>query len=176
MSKTTAILGAVCALLLAALSFAGGWFTRKLLRPDKTRTEIITDTVWRWERDTVILASSEPVGSVIVRVPVVVRDTVYKAENDTIPSSFDNMVSQSDSATVEIPIEQRTYEGEYYKAVVQGFRPELVSIDIRHPEVPIEAPKHKWWTVTVGPQLGYGLTPAGWQPYAGLGVTFGISF
>ena len=81
-----------------------------------------------------------------------------------------------DSVQVEVPIEQKTYEGENYRAVVQGFRPELVSIDIRQQTVTVTEYKRKWWSVTIGPQLGYGFTPAGWQPYAGIGASVGISF
>ena len=32
------------------------------------------------------------------------------------------------------------------------------------------------WCVTLGVQSGYGFTPKGWQPYAGVGVTAGFSF
>jgi hypothetical protein len=34
----------------------------------------------------------------------------------------------------------------------------------------------KRWSFTVGLQVGIGYTPAGVQPYAGAGVTFGYSF
>jgi hypothetical protein len=87
------------------------------------------------------------------------------------------MMQPCDSVLVEVPIEQRTFEGDNYRAVVQGFHPELVSIDIRFPEIAAPAPQRaKRWRFTVGPQLGYGFTPAGWQPYAGIGITAGISF
>lgn len=85
-----------------------------------------------------------------------------------------------DSVTVEIPIEQRTYEGEHYRAVVQGYRPELVSIDIRLPQCPTSTSSDSkarfCWTITIGPQWGYGITPQGWQPYAGVGGSIGLSF
>lgn len=170
MSKSTILLFITWALILVALSFLSGYATRKILFPQEPPITV-TDTVWKWQRDTVFLADSKPVGSVIVRVPVVERDTVIIASNDTILVAV-----AKDSAAVEIPIEQRTYEGEYYRAVVQGFRPELVSIDVRHPEIHIPVQKRKLWSVTVGPQVGYGFTPAGWQPYAGAGVSVGISF
>ena len=83
-------------------------------------------------------------------------------------------ISRNDSALVAIPIVEQTFEGEFYKAVVQGYSPLLKSIEIWHPDPP--KPKQKWWSVAVGPQLGYGFTPSGWQPYAGIGVTIGISF
>lgn len=82
--------------------------------------------------------------------------------------------SPGDSTLVAIPIVEQTFEGEFYKAVVQGYSPLLKSIEIWHPDPP--PPRRKWWSVTVGPQLGYGFTPQGWQPYAGIGFTIGISF
>lgn len=168
MKPSTAILAAFVALLLAGASFAGGYLYRYSHAPQPKPQ---TDTVWRWHRDTVFLASCEPAGTVIVKVPVVERDTVIIARNDTLFAPV-----AKDSAVVEIPIERRTYTGEYYRAVVQGFRPELVSIDVRHPEIHIPDQKRKRWAVTVGPQLGYGFTPAGWQPYAGVGATVGLTF
>jgi hypothetical protein len=112
---------------------------------------------------------------VVVKLPVVVRDTIKIAQNDNMLSQNDTVIVR-DSVQVEVPMERKTYEGENYRAVVQGFRPELVSIDIRQQTVTVTEYKRKWWSVTIGPQLGYGFTPAGWQPYAGIGITAGISF
>jgi len=61
-------------------------------------------------------------------------------------------------------------------ATVRGFQPELVDIWIRQKETTIRVPYRKHWSLTVGPQIGYGLTPKGAQPYAGAGITFGYSF
>jgi hypothetical protein len=36
--------------------------------------------------------------------------------------------------------------------------------------------QRKQWGVSLGVQGGYGITPKGWQPYAGVGVTFGYNF
>ena len=165
MNKSTILLAVTWALILAAIAFAGGYFTRKLLFPQEPPI-VATDTVWRWHTDTIILRESKPAGSVIAVLPVARPDTISVSQVDTL--------IVRDSVAVEVPIEQRTYEGEYYKAVVQGFRPELVAIDIRLPEITV--PKRKRWAVTVGPQVGYGFTPAGWQPYAGVGATFGYTF
>lgn len=182
---------AAATLLAVALfiGFAVGWFSRGSWQ-SSARPQV--DTVWRTVRDTVHLTETVPAGTVIVKVPVVVRDTVRIASNDNLFASDANSLtsddnnstwcadtlhtSHRDSATVAIPIEQRTYEGEYYRAVVQGYRPELVGIDIRLPQPTVSAEPRKWWSITLGPQLGYGFTPAGWQPYAGLGVSVGISF
>ena len=136
-----------------------------------------TDTVYVWRHDTVRLVREVPVTKVVDRLKIV-RDTVEIALNDNLLADSVNFISPGDSATVEIPIVQRTYEGDNYRAVVQGYRPELVSIDIRQQTVTetIFGKQRKWWSVTVGPQLGYGFTPAGWQPYAGIGISAGFNF
>lgn len=150
--------------IIATLSFFGGYFTRMKLHPDKPPVTIV-DTIWEWHTDTVKLTQVKPVTKIIERLKIV-RDTITRDSLIVLPAE--------DSVAVEIPIEQRFYEGKNYKAVVQGYRPELVSIDVRQPELPTA--KKKWWSVTIGPQVGYGFTPSGWEPYAGVGATVGISF
>lgn len=71
---------------------------------------------------------------------------------------------------VTIPIERKTYQDEDYKAVVEGWRPKLVSMEvypktqyITKTETVIQK-KRPIWALTVGPSIGYGLdqkfTPA----------------
>lgn len=172
MNKSTIYLAATWALILAVAAFLGGWYVHKALNPSKPPVTV-TDTVWRWHHDTVRVVKEKPFYKVVERLKLV-HDTTGIASDANLLAQNDSTLSKSDSVDVEIPIVQRTYEGENYRAVVQGYRPELVSIDIRLPEY--QAPARKWWSVTVGPQVGYGFTPAGWQPYAGLGATIGFSF
>lgn len=165
-------------ILLSILSAVLGWMGRGSWNRRHTLPPQI-DTVWLWRPDTNKLVETKPAGTVVVKLPVVVRDTIKIAQNANTADHFRDstqMVQPRDSVQVEVPIEQKTYEGENYRAVVQGFRPELVSIDIRQQTVTVTEYKRKWWSVTIGPQLGYGFTPAGWQPYAGIGITAGISF
>ena len=192
--KTSTLLAITVAAILVILAAFGGWIGRGAWERRHTKP-LQADTVCVWIHDTVKLVETKPAGTVVVKLPVVVRDTIKTAQNDNTLANCDNILSQNDTATdedhfrdstqmvqprdsvqVEVPIEQRTYEGENYRAVVQGFRPELVSIDIRQQTVTVTEYKRKWWSVTIGPQLGYGFTPAGWQPYAGIGITAGISF
>lgn len=175
MNKTTAILAAALALTLTALAFLGGYATHKLLYPQAPPQAHVRDTVWMEHRDTVILASSKPVSSIIAKLPTVAPPALEVPENGP-QMTIRGTVVVRDSVAVEVPIEERTYQGEYYRAVVRGWRPELVSIDVRHPEIHIPDQKRKRLAVTVGPQVGYGFTPAGWQPYAGVGVTVGLTF
>lgn len=174
-----------CVLIAAALAtgvFLGWRMGEPSKPPEPAKPQV--DTVW--VKDSANLVDFKPVGSVIATLPIV-RPTAQKEPGiEQNPAQFAQELPDSaqagpaivhvlpDSATVEIPIERRTYEGENYRAVVQGFRPELISIDIRQPNS--APPKRKWWSVTVGPQVGYGFTPKGWQPYAGVGVTVGITF
>lgn len=180
-TSTVIALAAFLLLLLAipAAFFAGRWTAPK---PDVPAPQI--DTIWM--PDTTKLTDSKPAGSIIVPLPVVrpsMPDTAGFANNladsaNLFAPSAKDTVRVRDTVLVEVPIEEKTYEGENYKAVVKGFQPELVSIDIKMPQCPtsLPAPKRKWWSVTVGPQVGYGFTPAGWQPYAGIGVSVGFTF
>ena len=149
----------------------GYWDRRHSLPPQ-------IDTVWR--HDTIRLVVAKPVGTIAAKLPVVREEGAPLQARDTLPApdhfrDTTKMIIR-DSVQVEVPIEQKTYEGENYRAVVQGFRPELLSIDIRVPELAVPEGRRKRWFVTIGPQLGYGFTPSGWQPYAGVGVTAGFSF
>ena len=130
-------------------------------------------------RDTVKLASSEAAGSVVATLPVASAAEVPQ------PPSADGLEvvaipEAGDSAAVVVPIERKVFEGDYYTATVEGYRPALVDMQMRVPTTVVTETrteyKRKLWSVTVGPQVGYGFTPGGWQPYAGVGVTFGLSF
>jgi hypothetical protein len=136
----------------------------------------ITDTTIVYtevERDTIIVRDTireyypQEVERVVVRterveVPIVVRDTIR------------------DTMYIELPIEEREYKSEDYRVVVGGYNPYLKSIEV-YPQTSYitnteTVTKRKHWGVTLGVQGGYGFTPKGWQPYAGVGVTFGYSF
>lgn len=104
-------------------------------------------------------------------------DTCYLAAvQDSAKSA-----TSADSALVQIPIEQKIYETENYKAVIKGFRTALVSMDIYQKEkiVTIEkqiAPKKWSFGVTIGATAGFFYTPAGFQPGAGVGATIGATY
>ena len=100
----------------------------------------------------------EPIGVQIERDTIIVRDTIE----------------------VEIPITERTYLDEEYKAIVQGYNPILKSIEVYPKTAYITTTEtikeRKRWGVSLGIQGGYGITPIGYQPYAGVGVSFGYNF
>lgn len=168
-----ACIATVMLLLIAGvLFFAGLLVGMKGARTSASSEHIVRDTVYlpaEPVRDTIILRSYDDAGEVVATLPVA-EVCQEKAE----------VYQERDSASVVIPIEQRVYEGEYYKATVEGYRPSLVDMQLKVPAVLVTetrtVTKRKLWSVTIGPQLGYGITPAGLHPYAGVGVTFGLSF
>ena len=165
---TTAML-----LLIAGVLFFSGYLTgRQVLERAVVSPKVERDTVYLKSipvRDTIILRSYDDAGEVVVSLPVA---EVCQKEAE--------VCQERDSASVIVPIEQRVYEGEYYKATVEGYRPSLVDMQLKVPALLVTetrtVAKRKLWSVTIGPQLGYGITPAGLHPYAGVGVTFGLSF
>lgn len=81
---------------------------------------------------------------------------------------------------IDVPMEQKHYGDSTYDAWVSGYHPALDSLRFNQQTAIVEVPVYKTvtkrWSVTIGPQVGYGFTPQGWQPYAGIGVTAGYSF
>ncbi len=181
-------LAMLAALVAIVAGIAAGFFVgRSCSRMPEPTAEVVRDTVYleKWIRDTIVETKTEAAGEVVAVLPVatevpqppsVDRDTTAVAEAEPV----EEQQAGEDSAAVVIPIERKTIEGEYYIATVEGYRPSLVSIDIRQPYMVVKETqtmtRRKWWSVTIGPQVGYGFTPAGWQPYAGIGATIGFSF
>ena len=83
----------------------------------------------------------------------------------TVPSVPD------DSVKVQIPITQKRYETDRYRAYVSGYRPSLDSLFI-FPERQVVRIREKQRRWHVGVQAGYGVTPKGFQPYLGVGVSY----
>ena len=172
---TTALL-----LLLAGVLFFAGFLVGRIgARISVASEDVVRDTVYLPAvpvRDTIILRSCETTGEVVATLPVVevCQETAEVFQKEA------EVLQEGDSVSVVVPIEQRVYEGEYYKATVEGYRPSLVDMQLKIPAVLVTetrtVTKRKLWSVTIGPQLGYGITPAGLHPYAGVGVTFGLSF
>lgn len=74
---------------------------------------------------------------------------------------------------VVIPITQKVYKDSDYTAYVSGYKPSLDSIYVRHKvtTITIKQKARRW---NVGVSAGYGMTPKGFQPYVGIGVTFNL--
>jgi len=161
--KTSSIILAVAVVLALLASFWLG--SRYAVRRELGKADTVY--VEKWIRDS-IPPKPDSVKVVTKLVYLQVHDTTTYAVHDT--------TAVHDSILVEVPIYEKTYEGENYKATVRGFQPELVDIWVKQRETTITVPYRKRWSLTVGPQAGVGYTPSGIQPYAGIGVTYGFSF
>ena len=142
----------------------------------------------------------KPLGSVTAKLPVSVtkvsenerklqetvqmlRDSLANFGKSIPPTAYDkedNFPNKSeqtqDSVTVQIPITQRVYETDRYRAVVSGYQPSLDDLLIYQPSQVVRIKdKPKRWGV--GVQVGYGVT-IGKQPqfstYIGVGVSYNI--
>lgn len=141
----------------------------------KTCKHVQYDTYEVVERDTIVdtipFLVPVPKDSFVVRTiteKVPVLDTLQ-----IMPDSSDLIVSvDNDTAIVNIPITQKVYEDSTYRAYVSGYRPALDSIFIFRPteRIYIRSPT-KVKRFNVGLQCGYGMTPKGFQPYIGLGIS-----
>lgn len=155
----------VIALILALLvSFAAGGLVVQR-HYEKALKRADTVFVEKWVRDTIY----EPKDSIIYRTV-----TAYLPVHDT--TFLRDTVRVRDSVLVDVPIWEKSYVSQNYHLTIRGFQPELVDIWIKQKETFIKVPYRKPWSFTVGPQLGFGYTLKGWQPYAGAGITFGYSF
>ena len=162
MKRSTIILILAVLLAVAASFLFGGYIGRKSAESALNRPDTVTIT--KWVAAPIPEPVTKPVLPKLYLLPV--HDTT--AVHDTTHTT--------DSVLVEVPIVEKTYEGENYRATVRGFQPELVDMWVKERETTITVPYRKRWSVTVGPQVGIGITPKGLQPYAGAGVTFGYSF
>lgn len=121
-------------------------------------------------------------GTQIKFLPVFIpKDSLIK----NIPDSGNNVMQNipdiiPDSVAVEIPITQREYAGEEYHAWVSGYDPQLDSIFVfpRRDVVTIREPRgvdngrQKRWGI--GVFAGYGMTPHGFQPCAGVSINYNL--
>ena len=130
--------------------------------------EVQRDTVYVY--DTIRI--TEPV---LVKEEVVRYDTIFFPIVDELESNgeLSNGLS-NDSANVIIPITERTYEDSTYRAVVRGFKPELVSLDLYRKEVyypiTIEKMVKPKIVVSAGVYGGFGAKGADY----GFGISVGV--
>lgn len=112
--KSKFILWAVLALsVLLNVFLAGRAAKAEHEGADEWANEVVVDTFV--VHDTVRITEPAATSEKVVRV-----DTAWFERADTI----------RDTVYVRIPITRRVYENERYKAVVQGYHPRLVSLDI----------------------------------------------
>ncbi len=147
---------------------AGVFFAGRRCHPhDAGRTASRVDTVW--VRDTVRDTVLVPVERFVVRV-----DTVWVG---TPTADLGNVVAP-DSVQVALAVERAVYSTADYRAVVEGFRPSLVEMEIYRNTARIT----KETTRTLAPgrwsaglQAGWGITPRGFAPYLGVGIQYRLT-
>ena len=136
---------------------------------EQPRTQLVEkiDTLTVIVHDTVAIV--RPLPAKIIILPQTVKRLPLA---DTHVMRADT--AATDSADVVVPMETKVYEDSSYRAVITGA---WVSLDtmqvyplheittIRHP-----VPKNKRWAIGVG--AGYGITPRGMQPWAGVTLTY----
>ena len=161
-NKVIAILGGIFILALVVGAF---FFGRATKRVDDVGTRI--------ERDTIVVRDT-----IREYYPQEVVRTIVRTERIEVPTVHCDTIR--DTMWVEIPIEAKEYKSEEYYAIVEGYNPRLKSIEVYPRTAYIKTTEtikeRKRWGVSLGVQGGYGITPKGWQPYAGVGVSFGYNF
>lgn len=164
-AKTWLQLAAVLAAFLLSLAVSF-WAGRTVGRREAPSGKPDTVRIERWLPAPIPEPDSTQLRPKVVYLPRAVHDTTFVHDTTAV----------HDSVLVEVPITEKRYEADSYRATVRGFRPELVDIWVKETSTTIRVPYRKHWNFTVGPQVGIGYTPAGVQPYAGAGITFGYSF
>lgn len=143
--------------ILAVLLFVGAFFAGRWTKPRDVSYVELRDTVI--VRDTVTERIPEPHIVEVVRI-----DTCWlKTVADTV------------RVPVTVPIERKVYVTSDYRAVVEGYRPALVSMDIyRETQVITKSTAPRRWGV--GIQISYGLAPrtGRLEPYIGIGIQYSI--
>ncbi len=102
---------------------------------------------------------------------------VYRRVVDTVVVSLPLVADTGAVADVVVPLEQAVYGGVDYKVYVSGYRPRLDSLqfvasECIHTTIMPAVIRSKRFSV--GIQAGYGITPRGFQPFLGVGVSLKI--
>ncbi len=145
----------------------------------------VTDTIPYF--DTIPFYAPEPVatastGFIDVTIPipkyrvVVPPDTLAALPEDSLRLYADMTAEPPDSLTLQLPITQNIYESEDYKAYVSGVYPKLDSLFIfaKSEVVTIREPPNKQKRWGIGVFAGYGMTPHGFQPCAGVSINYNL--
>ena len=145
------------------------------------REAIETDTITIYDTIPYIEPApvhSQQVGSKKVTIPTSYIDrgieNLPDIRADTAElTSADVEVTTPDSLTLQLPITQNVYEGEDYKAYVSGVYPSLDSLFVypRREIVTIKKPPKRWH---IGPTVGFGYTPHGFEPFIGISLSYSI--
>lgn len=122
--------------------------------------------------DTVVLHDTVRVPVPAAEVVAIVRyDTVWggirQIEADGVEDTVVRITPEND---VLVPISRSTYRTDDYTAIVEGYRPRLVSMEIYRKTSTVTNIRSPRWALTLGPGVGYG--PHGLRPYVGVSAGF----
>lgn len=133
------------------------------------------------KRDTIFLTDTiveiEPVPVSIVAKEIRNRKLPV-AKPDTVFINMADSATPIDSIEIEVPITQVEYKDSLYHAWISGFEPRLDSIhlylqnEIVTLEKTVTKYKNQHWHL--GPTVGYGYTPKGFEPFIGVSLTYSI--
>lgn len=118
--------------------------------------------------------------SVVIKYKYVKIPIIAEMPDSAFPKSADAGIvairTDSDSVSISIPYSQNQYETEDYRAYVSGYDARLDSIILTSRVTTIKLKERsRPKRFSVGLQVGYGLTPKGFQPYIGAGVSVNIA-
>lgn len=135
------------------------------------RVECFTDTIYVREviRDTVLIPQ---------KIYIARFDTVYMAVRDSLSGDLPDTLPEDPAAGYIIPIERKVYETNFYRAVIEGYKPELLEMSVFpetryvvNTEVRTIKKKPRFG---VGIQTGYGFSGDKLKPYIGVGVQYNL--
>lgn len=155
----------IAELIIFVILFIGGLWLCQKCNPPKVEIQI------REKIDTLIV-----VDTIRITEPV----EVFREVRDTMWVDVGDIIVVHDTTFIPLPREYVTYQDTSYKAVVSGFVPRLEEIEVYPKTQYITIQTEKTRTVTkptrfgVGVQAGYGVTPKGFQPYVGVGISYNI--
>lgn len=157
-----------------------------LFRQCKTESQVKTTTTII--RDTIFVEVPEPIYTEVVRyeyieVPKIEKPKIgdisqsnIKVEQVPINEySVKNTPHIESNLGIHIPIEQKTFQTDEYKAVIEGYMPSLISLEIyRDTHIIKEIIKQKPKRLSAGLQCGYGYGIQHGKPdiYIGIGVQY----
>jgi len=157
MNARTIITAAISAVLVLGIGFFAG---RRTCRPQQL--EIL-------RRDTVTVTDT-----IVREIPVPRTVTVVRIDTCYLSSPTDTI-----RIPVAVPIERKTYTTPDYRAVVEGYRPSLVEMQVYQKQqtitqtIPISNKSKRWG---IGIQAGYGYIPTVNKTalYIGVGVQYDL--
>lgn len=179
MSQNTALNDVVMKQFWKITGFALFWVmlgvvtTCCITKCEKTSNIDVDETAQR--RDTVTINDT-----IIIVEPVPDRVVAKESVSRKLPITKTDTIIQyidRDSIEVEIPIVQKEYKDSTYHAWISGYEPKLDSLYVfqKTEYITIETlirQKKKHWHI--GPTIGYGYTPKGFQPFLGFSLTYSI--